>query len=422
MRAMLAAALLTSVLALAPAGCTARRHTSVPSLRLASVPVPQPGARSGLDGIASVGTHGAWAVGAYQPSSSPSDLTEALHWDGQRWRVVATPDPCCGWSHLFAVAGEASDDAWAVGTYAPSNGGWPNLPFRTLAEHWNGSTWSIVPTPTVGEGASTLLGVTVLSSTDAWAVGGSYDGRISWDDLQCEHTAHILILHWDGTAWHAVPSPDPGKVASFVQPCGPSHPLTTVNVLSAVSATGPRDVWAVGHFWNGSANRTLVLHWNGARWAVVLSPNASVRENVLYGVAAVSSGDVWAVGTYEQATGGHRTLTENWNGRAWHRVPSPNVGGQDNLLFAVAGRSAVSVWAVGRHGGGDGGPLAEHWNGTRWEIVPSQEVSPGCRCSDSFNGVATSSHGVWVAGEYLGGSVHESLVETSMLNGGAGPR
>lgn len=374
---------------------------------LHAVPIPEPGLRGGLDAIALVRSGNAWAVGAYQTASS--DLTLAMHFNGRRWHVVFTPNPSAGWAHFFSVAGKGANDVWAVGTYAPTNAGWPNLAFRALAEHWDGSRWRVISTPNVGA-AETLFGVAVLGPADAWAVGGSYNSKISFQNLQCEHTAHTLIEHWNGRAWRVVPGPDPGRSASFPQPCGPSHPRTTVNVLSGIAAVRPGDLWAVGHYWDGTANRTLVEHWNGRRWSLVPSPNSSAAENVLYVPAVASPRVVWAAGTYRPAPRAHdRTLIERWNGRVWRVVPSPNVPGQDNLLFGIAARGP-DAWAVGRHDGSAGGPLAEHWDGTRWTIVPSQKVGR-CACTNSLNGVAIGPLATWAAGEFIGANVHRSVIE-----------
>jgi hypothetical protein len=43
---------------------------------------------------------------------------------------------------IYGGAAVSGRDVWSVGTYADSSG-----PLQTLAEHWNGSYWSIVATP-----------------------------------------------------------------------------------------------------------------------------------------------------------------------------------------------------------------------------------------------------------------------------------
>jgi hypothetical protein len=90
-----------------------------------------------------------------------------------------------------------------------------------------------------------LSGVSAVSATDAWAVG-YYDNSSGVGDT--------LILHWNGTAWSKVKSPNPSS---------------TSNVLSGVSAVSATDAWAVGDYQNNTtgADDTLILHWNGTSWS-----------------------------------------------------------------------------------------------------------------------------------------------------------
>jgi hypothetical protein len=72
----------------------------------------------------------------------------------------------------------------------------------TLVEHWNGSTWEIVPSPNVGEGgkdSSRLRGIFGASANDTWAVGES--------TVIASDASSTLVLHWNGTGWKIVPSP-----------------------------------------------------------------------------------------------------------------------------------------------------------------------------------------------------------------------
>jgi len=93
-----------------------------------------------------------------------------------------------------------------------------------------------------------------------------------------------LVLHWNGSQWTQAASPDQGG-------------STNSNVLVAVSATATQNAWAVGYFANGAGNSTLILHWNGTKWAHVGSPDLGAT-NVLLGVAASSAGNAWAVGSF----------------------------------------------------------------------------------------------------------------------------
>src|SRR5436305_1360784 len=74
--------------------------------------------------------------------------------------------------------------------------------------------------------------------------------------------------------------------------------------LNGVAATSACDTWAVGYYYDGIAQQTLIEHWNGTAWKVQPSPNpdGSSNPNGLAGVAATSSTNAWAVGNYNNGT------------------------------------------------------------------------------------------------------------------------
>jgi hypothetical protein len=98
---------------------------------------------------------------------------------------------------------------------------------KTLAMNWNGMSWSKQPSGSLSKANNELDGVSADSATDAWAAGWARDT----DKFA---TYHTVTLHWDGTSWSLIPSPDPGGSDG-----GTSR-------LFAVSAVSPTDVWAVG--------------------------------------------------------------------------------------------------------------------------------------------------------------------------------
>jgi hypothetical protein len=80
-----------------------------------------------------------------------------------------------------AISGSSPSDVWAVGKIV-------NGATRPLIDHFNGATWTQVKSPAVtGED---LAAVAALSPTDAWAM--SADGE--------------LAEAWNGTAWTTVPT------------------------------------------------------------------------------------------------------------------------------------------------------------------------------------------------------------------------
>src|SRR5262245_28048372 len=68
------------------------------------------------------------------------------------------------------------------------------------------------------------------------------------------------------------------------------------NALNSVSASSDTDAWAVGSRVNNNlVSRTLILHWDGAQWSSVHSPNKGTGETVLMSVFAASPTRAWAV-------------------------------------------------------------------------------------------------------------------------------
>ena len=72
-------------------------------------------------------------------------------------------------------------------------------PGRTLVESWDGATWTVVPSPNVTPGETDRLsGVDCFSATTCSAVGQSIDPSTGFDPLE---------LDWNGSTWSVVPNP-----------------------------------------------------------------------------------------------------------------------------------------------------------------------------------------------------------------------
>ncbi|HMA34655.1 MAG TPA: S-layer homology domain-containing protein [Chloroflexia bacterium] len=278
------------------------------------------------------------------PTSTPVPPTATVPPCGPGWQLVASPNAGTGTNILDGVAVAGPNDAWAVGYAANAN----NVE-QTLIEHWNGSTWDLVPSPNVGTNRNFLHAAAVAGPNDIWAVG------FYWDASNVQRT---LTEHWDGSAWSVVASPNAGSHEQYLQ---------------SVTALAPNDVWAVGLYSPDTyMYQTLTLHWNGSQWSVVASPNVGSLENYLNGVTATAGGDVWAVGYYSNYGAARQTLIEHWTGNAWQLVASPNAGTGNNVLNAASATGSADVWAVGTAGTGSAAqPLTEHWNGTSWTVVAS---------------------------------------------------
>jgi hypothetical protein len=145
-----------------------------------------------LLGVTAISTTDVWAVGSFLPTKGGGQaLIE--HWNGHKWSVVKNPST--GGTALQAVAAVSANDVWAVGNASNASG-----VSQTLIEHWDGKKWSIVASPSPSTQTNFLLGVTAVSTTDVWAVGSFRNASGAFQ---------TLTLHWDGTTWSIVPSPSP---------------------------------------------------------------------------------------------------------------------------------------------------------------------------------------------------------------------
>jgi len=232
--------------------------------------------------------------------------------------------------------------------------------------------WRVQTGPAGARESNELFGVSAASSRGVWAVGVT---------LPSGGPARTLVERWQGRAWRTVPSPDR---------------LSGGNFLNAVVALSASDAWAVGLSRSpGRPARTLILHWDGRRWAIAASPNAGPGGNFLVSVAAASARDVWAAG-YRDARGVYRSLVEHWDGDRWTVVRLPPLGGPGNGLNAIDAGASDVVWAVGGSATarGPSQPLVLRLDGRSWSAVPAPTSLHGA----TLNGVAAQGRVAWVVG------------------------
>ncbi len=272
--------------------------------------------------------------------------------------------------------------------------------------------------------------------------------------------AVLLVLLLVALGLAGLPLQSPVAAAPMLQSCRgwaviprPNVP-EKINVLSAVSASSPSDIWAVGYTRDyGNADntaRTLAIHWDGQQWKIAPTPNPYNGNNYLDGVITLGPNDAWAVGdTGTSANPG--TLLFHWDGNAWTpgNLPpldpsgsslygmaalAPNniwavgvMGNQDfsrgiilhydgsqwgihksftedrfpSIVYGVAARSANDVWAVGATGSATAGirGLIAHWDGKTWTQLADDEI--GVNLSEAWDvAVAPGAPDVWIAGEH----------------------
>lgn len=289
----------------------------------ADVASPSPGdTDTTLTDVAARTRRDVWAVGSRDQQTS----TVVEHWDGDVWSVIPSPSPGQE-SELQAVTTVAADDIWAVGHVYPARDG----SIGTLVEHWDGSRWRMVRSPSLGE-RSRLYGVSASGPDDVWAVGST--------EATIGASPGILVEHWDGSSWQIVDAPQ------FI-----GSELQDVTALSA------SDAWAVGwRFGPEYQSRGLIEHWDGTRWRVKHAPN-NPHYTAFTSVSGSGPDDIWTVG---------KPHFEHWDGSQWSLVSGPPEGG-GYVLQDVSTLSTKAAWAVGSYRvGHDYYPLEQFWDGNAW--------------------------------------------------------
>jgi hypothetical protein len=222
-------------------------------------------------------------------------------------------------ANLTGVTAVSSSDVWAVGSYFDDGLGRN----QNLIEHWDGSSWTIVPSPNWGSDGNALGDVTAIAANDVWATGG-----VSNDALQI---AKPYFAHWDGTTW------------SLVRAWRPS--VATDSTLDGIDANSSGAVFSPGHVFFPH-DGIFAQHWTGTRWRP-LSVVSPPTINNLSGVAVNDAGEAWVVGRTAQNGGADKTLIEHSTGGSFVLDSSPNVTGATNDLFGADASPGGDVWAVG---------------------------------------------------------------------------
>jgi hypothetical protein len=312
------------------------------------VPSPSPSPTyNELDGVSCLSASACTAVGNHSSTGSggPSTLIES--WDGTGWSVVPSPSPSALGNFLYGVSCPSASACTAVGTQSTSS---TQNNYATLIESWNGTGWSVVPSPNPGTTRNLLFGVSCVSATACTAVG---------DLSSTPNHSRTLIESWNGASWSVVPSPNPGSN----------------DILGSVSCTSAAACTAVGSYHTRSSYRALIESWNGTGWSVVPGPRRGIAS-FLDGVSCVSASACTAVGSYTINGGSQRTLIESWNGTTWSVVSSPSR--PEPVLTDVSCSSAAACTAVGYYnsGGASTKTLIESREGAGWSVVPSPSPGP----------------------------------------------
>ncbi len=358
--------------------------------------------------------------------ASSGNVTLAERWDGSSWTIQSTPNVPAGANRLYGVSCPSTVDCVAVG-YSPAG---------MLAERWDGTAWTIGTTPAPTDAYSELSGVSCASSTACTAVGGLVDSASG--------THMTLAERWDGVSWTTQTSPNPlasdmsfdGVSCRSAVACtavgyysrsgtrvslaerwdGTSWTIQSTsnfrgassNSLDGVSCPTLSDCTAVGSYHLGGADYPLAERWNGTAWWIRSTPNpAGAAHSNLVGVSCSSGTVCTAVGSWANAAGHQLTLAERRDGASWSIEPTPNPSGAtDSYLSSVSCTSASHCTAVGWS---SLGTLVEQWDGTSWTIAASPSPTAGSELRDVS---CTSSILCTAVGrEYSGSMGDETLAE-----------
>jgi len=213
---------------------------------MATLPTPiSPSLGTSLSSISADSATDVWAVGEYPVQATAN--TEryepySLHYNGTAWSVVpmpATPGTDNQLVYEFqAIDAISPSNVWAVGE-SGDDVGVGGAPTATIVEHYNGTAWSVVSSPTVGT-SPYLTGVTATSASNVWAVG--------YDVPSGSTTLQTFTMNWNGSAWTTESSPDTG----------------TASLLAGASTTsGGANVWAAGYSTTSSSYNPLILQAAG---------------------------------------------------------------------------------------------------------------------------------------------------------------
>jgi len=343
-----------------------------------------------LESVSPISATDIWAVGLWNSgATSAPDQSLAEHWNGSTWTIVTTPNVGNGFNDLYGVAGNDPNDVWAVGSSQNAGVGY------TLALHWNGAGWGAVSTPQPSTSNQYLGSVSALATNDVWAVGAFINGAGLYQ---------TLAVHWNGSAWSTVTTPNAGAGN---------------NLFGGVFMRTPTDGWAVGYYRAspGTANPRLTLleHYDGSVWTIVTSPSPLAGgDNVLLSVSATSATDAWAVGYTTNSTPLFQTLTEHLVSGTWTTVASPNIASGDNVLAGLVTISPSNAWAVG-YGRTDNvsaafSPLTEHWDGSTWTSQTSS--GSGSNGNFLFGVAALPGNNVYAVGGAIDVNSHEQTLVT----------
>jgi hypothetical protein len=332
--------------------------------------VPNGSGNSGddvLGGVSCPGTSTCVASGSYLTYEGDIyvQVTLAELWTGSSWTIQSTPNKQGASGDLLgADSCPTVTMCVAVGEYSVNT-----TADETLAEEWNGNTWSLMTTPDPSGGAY-LNGVSCVSTTDCISVGSYFSSD------------RPVAQKWNGTKWSATSVPVPSGGGS----------------LSWVSCSSAKFCMAVG----GTAGfGAFADYWNGSKWTEDdPPPPTDGAASGLTSVSCTSASACIAVGGVLTSSEEDQTLAYQWNGSAWTQLDTLDPGSNSDFT-GVSCATATSCIAVGAHIGSSGSQaLAEEWNGIAWSIqtMPQPDGTASPQSVSCTTAALCSAVGSYMAG------------------------
>jgi hypothetical protein len=305
-----------------------------------------------IDDVTCLSANDCWAVGRYT-AQTDIEVAHTLieHWDGSSWSIVPSPNATDNYgnvadNYLVHISCLSPANCWAAGWIDS-----PDAP--ALIEHWDGATWSLVTSPHVDNEYYYVRSIACSSESNCWLVGeaDNYDTYIS----------EPLFEHWDGANWSIGNAP-PG------------------NFFEDVACNSGTDCWAIGDSF---------AHWDGSTWTVTASAGT---DTYMTAITCLSASQCWSIGWRSYDSGPDEPILEKWDGNSWSAAPAPS-----SRLNDIACASASQCWAVGYSFDDDGVlvPRVEHWNGATWSSVAPAPLQVS---SSLFTVTCNSSTDCWTAG------------------------
>jgi hypothetical protein len=322
-----------------------------PSWSVQATPNPSgdwgPGSLDRLNGVSCVSSSFCMASGYFvaKPAKPGVFVGAALfeRWDGSDWSVVPNPGGTAN-AEMNSISCTDEDFCMSVGL---------NLQKKPPIESWNGSEWSSLPSPVpAGDIGVNLHGVSCTSPTACVAVGSAGVKPVN-EPVAGEGLAGTTIIEsWDGSSWSVVPSPSPGawtngltsvscttdggslcvavgSVQNSVSSA--SHAIievdqggtwslaaevdkvpTNASGFNGVSCSSATQCVVVGYYDDNHFDFLLDDNWDGQSWTIVPSPTS-----VAYGMGVSC---LAATNCTEVSPTGKAFV---WGGTSWTSVPTP---------------------------------------------------------------------------------------------------